>query len=78
MPNHSIAIVIAGGLIAAALLAFLMVDRYQIVNAGTVDGRPALFRLDERNGSVTVCLLMTDRHPRTTDLVDQYFVQCRE
>ncbi len=75
--NNAVAILIAGALIAAALLAHLMVDRYQPGGGFTVDGMPGLWRLNMRNGAVTPCLLVRDPEPRTQRPVDQYYVQCR-
>ena len=75
--NNAVAIVIAGALIAAALFAHLMVDRYRAAGSFTVDGMPGLWRLNERNGSVAPCLLVRDPQPPTNDTIVQYYVQCR-
>lgn len=76
--KNAVAILIAGALIAAALFAHLMVDRFQPAGGFILDGTPGVWRLNVRNGSVTLCLLERDPEPRTKDAVDQYYVKCRE
>ncbi len=77
MFGNSVAIVVAGALVAVALLLGLMVDRYQIVSGLSLDGVPALWRLNVRNSNVSVCALTRDKNPVGHEIADQYYVYCR-
>lgn len=76
MLNTPVAIVIAGALIAGAILTTLMVDRFAPASF-TIDGKPGVFRMNLRNGTVIPCLLIPDPAPHSRDPVDQILVQCR-
>ncbi len=76
MHNNSIAILIAGALIATALVMGLMVDRYEAAGGATVNGIPAVWRLNVRTGIASLCMVASEPHPRSNDPVEQYRVQC--
>jgi hypothetical protein len=77
MANNSFAIVVAGALVAASLLLALLVDRYQISGGATVNGVPAVWRLNVRTGVTTICILASESEPRSQSVADQYRVECR-
>jgi hypothetical protein len=77
MPNNSVAILIAGALVSAALLIGLMVDRYEAVGGAMVNGTAAAWRLNVRTGVMTLCMVATDPSPSSNAPVDQYRVQCK-
>ena len=77
MTANSVAIVVAGALVATALLLGLMVDRFQMIGGLTLDGTPSVWRLNTRNGNVSVCVLTRDKNPVGHEIADQYYVYCR-
>ena len=75
--DNSISILVSGGLIAAALFGGLMVDRYQVAGTFAVDGTPAVWRLNVRSGSVSLCLLNRHAENGGADWTNKFGVQCR-
>ncbi len=73
------AILIAGLLVALAITAHLMVDRFELVSGGlTIEGYPAIWRLNVRNGHVTPCVLLPDPTPPNPLPTGKYYVRCRD